>query len=116
MRGKLWPSKDAKGGTKVAARYRVTDGDTLNLLRAEVDGWNSSTVGSELRAGLMRPPYVAESEDWTDIVFEGLPGNRLWRDCLVSFTRRLEQAHPEVQRIGFWDLIGDEPNVASLRT
>jgi hypothetical protein len=75
----------------------------------------ASGLGIDLMLTLSRQPYLADrGNGLVDVVFEGRPDSKLWRDWMVSFARYIEETVPGMQRQGFWDLVANKPNPASL--
>ena len=115
---RLWPDKNEDGSVSVAVRFEASGIDPYALLGDEIRSWSERLRTErkvDLTTSLSKSPYVMRSGEATvDVVFEGRAGSRRWRDWLVSFTRHMEDVHPEMRRVGFWDLVGQRPNPASL--
>lgn len=113
----LWPRKADDGSVRVAVRLSATP-DQREALEGLLAEWvKQISVRAPLSDSLQRSPYmVPRSNDEVDIVFESRPGNRLWRDWLVSLSADIDEKKPDIRRRGFWDLISGEPNPASIRT
>jgi len=67
-----------------------------------------------LRRELLTDPYVIEREDGAlDIVVEGRPGSRLWKEYLAELAVDVPHV-PGIDYKGFWDLVTNTVHPASL--
>lgn len=118
MTRNLWPQQHDDGSVTVALRL-VVPAQTRNQLDRVLQDWlrlATEDRGVDLNASLRTLPYVVERGNGAvDVVFEGLPGSKLWRDWLVWFSTHVQNSLADVRRVGFWDLVADRPNPASVR-
>ena len=114
----IFPSRRADGSLSVAARYSVSDTSQRKLINDYVAQWirERPVLSKERqRHELLTDPYIVERPDGLlDIVFEGRPGSRLWKDYLGLLVRDVPHV-PGIAFEGFWDLVTNTPHPASMR-
>jgi hypothetical protein len=67
------------------------------------------------RRELLTDPYTVErAEGVLDVVFEGRPGSRLWKNYLALLVKDVPHV-PGIAFEGFWDLVTDTVHPASVR-
>jgi hypothetical protein len=102
----------------VAARYSVSDASQKNLIHDYVAQWTidkPSRYRGGLRRALARDPYVVDRPDGLlDIVFDGKPRSRMWKDYMVLLVKDLPRV-PGIAFEGFWDLVANTVHPASVR-
>lgn len=114
----LFPSHRADGSISVAARYSVSDASVGRLIHDYVAEWirnKSADYRTVMLRELLREPFVVDRNNHRiDIVVEGRPDSRLWKDYLAVLVKDV----PRLSGIafeGFWDLVTNTPHPASLR-
>jgi hypothetical protein len=112
-----FPSRRKDGSMSVASRYSVSSTSQKKLIVDHVAQWIRERPVDEkerLRRELLRDPYVVERRDGLlDIVVEGRPGSRLWKEYLAEVVRDVPHL-PGIAYEGFWDLVTNRVHPASL--
>ena len=118
MNRAIFPSRRKDGSLSVAARYSVSDTSQKKLIQDYVARWTiekPSRNRAGIRRALVKDPYVVDRGDGRlDIVFDGRPGSRVWKDYLLLLVKDV----PRVSGIafeGFWDLVAGTVHPASIR-
>ena len=103
----------------VAVRYWLARHEARDDLKQQLDAWlhvMTAELGIDLQSRLAELPYVVDrGSQSVDVVFNGAAGSKLWRDWMVSFARFIDDNAPDLSREGIWDLVGDQPNPASVK-
>src|SRR5262249_46056955 len=88
-----FPSKRADGSFSVSARFSVSDERVRKVVEDNVSQWVRKKVtddhvdfGNELTA---EPHLVALVDNRVDVVFDGRPGSRRWKDWMISIVQEL---------------------------
>jgi hypothetical protein len=61
--------------------------------------------GPDLLQDLDRYPWTEVTDEGIEVVFEGRPASRTWKDWMVSFTRWVDWAPNDVTHIAFVDRV-----------
>jgi hypothetical protein len=101
----LWPVEKDDGSVSVGGRVATAGGaETLDALRRFVAEWNAehaTVVGRDLST----PPYIEPVDGGTvEVVFDGRPNNKMWRDWMVVVTRALDESD-RFEVLGFNDRV-----------
>jgi hypothetical protein len=114
----LFPSRRSDGSLSVAARYSVSGAFQKKLIHDYVARWTIDKPTRYLggiRRALARDPYVVDRSDTLlDIVFDGRPRSRMWKDYMVLLVKDVPRV-PGIAFRGFWDLLTDVVSPASVR-
>ena len=62
--------------------------------------------GHDLLNDLDRSPWVEGTDDGVEVVFEGRPGNRMWKDWMVWLTSYIDGSDSDVEHQAFADRVG----------
>lgn len=103
-----WPTKRLDGSIVVAARFRVDRQDGTGAVAECISRWDArkTALGVDTSADLATPPHAEEMDKTSiEIVFEGKPGSRLWKDWLVDLTRDVTETVDGLQFEGFVDRV-----------
>ena len=114
-----FPLKREDGSLSVACRFSAPPG-ALARVEGWVEGWTRGIMATrlvDLLEDLSAPPrVVARKDGYIDIVFDGKPASRRWKDWMVYLSRDLGASSiPGVNFEGFYDLVADAPHPASVR-
>jgi len=108
-RAPQWPQKRSDGTVSVAVRFvkaRPGIADSIGLCLVD---WleAKASAGVNVLEDLLGPPTLepcAADQTCVEVVFEGRPENRRWRDWLVEFTH-VARSLDGVQVDGFHDKV-----------
>jgi len=90
----------------------VSRGRARELLDDYVSSWPAAFGIDPLEALTTYPAVEEVSEALVEVVFEGRPDNRLWKDAMVSFMHGLPDGAGEFA--GFYDRVGGRLHPGSL--
>ena len=111
-----FPHRRSDGSLSVAARFTVA-GDAAPL-REYVANWQRARpddLDIALEVELASGPQVVEREgSVVDVVFEGRPASKRWKELMVDLARHVPRATNATFEC-FFDLVADRPQPASLR-
>jgi hypothetical protein len=106
--GFLPATKRLDGSIVVAARFRVDRQDAASAVAECISRWDAqkAALGIDTGADLATPPHAEELDKASiEIVFEGKPGSRLWKDWLVDLTRDVTETVDGLHFEGFVDRV-----------
>ena len=105
----LWPSTRPDGSASVAVRLSGPSPNLAGVVQGLLASWEAEAfkAGRDLLEDLERSPWVESADDRVDVVFEGRPGSRLWKDWMVWFTSYVRASNPEVKREAFVDRVSN---------
>ncbi len=120
MNGARFPSKRDDGTFSVSARFSISEPQLRELVEAIVSSWvrkrvseEDVVIGNDL---LSEPRVVGIDAQRLDVVFEGGPQSRRWKDWMVAVVQELTSSIQGVSFEGFYDLVANAPHPASLRS
>jgi hypothetical protein len=105
---KLWPDKRGDGSVSVAVGFASSRSDLPGAVDRLLSSWTTDGPPSEraLLEDLDQSPWSEQTPDGLEVAFEGRPGNRMWRDWMVSFTSWVDSAGEDVRAVAFVDRVG----------
>jgi hypothetical protein len=91
----------------VAVRLAGAGTDLPGTVDRLLTAWTAHGPASsrDLLEDLDRPPWVEQTDEGIDVVSEGRPGTRMWKDWMVSFTSWVDSADQGVRPVAFIDRI-----------
>jgi hypothetical protein len=118
MEKAVFPQRREDGSLSVASRFSVYDATTVRRVEDYVTGWIhgiAATNHVNLLEDLAVAPYVVAGEGGiVDVIFDGRPESRRWKDWMVYLTRDLEST-TLATFVCFYDRVADAPHPASVR-
>lgn len=114
----IFPSRRPNGSVAVAARYSVSSADLKKLIQDYVEQSNknrSTESRTKMMTQLLKEPYALDhGQDFVDIVIEGNPTAKRWKDYLAEVVANVPRAQG-IAFEGLWDLATNKPHPGTLR-
>lgn len=94
----------------VAVRFAGSSPDPVGTIGRLLAAWEAEVFGSgrDLLNDLERSPWVEATEDGVEVLFEGRPGNRMWRDWMVWLTSYVDGQDGDLKHVAFVDRVGGQ--------
>ena len=119
MSGPCFPENRADRTVSVASRFALTNVASQGVVAEYVTGWVYRKVQEDhidLREDLVVLPWTEIPEEgFIDIIFDGRPGSRRWKDWMVYLTIDLKSSGIGVIFQCFYDRVAHAAHPASLR-
>jgi len=112
----VFPMKREDGSFAVSARFSASQEEVLQRVDELIATWvrTKSDEHIDWTGDLVTVPTVKHVDKQTvEVVFDGKPGSRRWKDWMVSITQQLSSL-PGMTFEGFFDLVANVPHPASL--
>jgi hypothetical protein len=117
MNDALFPQRRADGSFSVAARFRISDGGTLQAFQKSIDEWvqvKRHQDGIDVSTELAGAPSVELVDSQTvQIVLHCRSSSKLWKGLLVEIVKQV-RTFDGVAFIGFWDVVTGRAHPASV--